>query len=127
MKSLIWKELRQLAPWAGLMLLATVSIMIAVMAQSDPYRPANIPFEAWIVSVFCSIAVANLIGFLQSALEVRRDQWAFLLHRGLSASQVFLAKTAAGLLVYALVIGTPAIIAIAWWHGRGIEQYPASW
>jgi hypothetical protein len=127
MKSLIWKELRQLAPWAGLMLLATVSIMIAVMVECDPYYPANIPFAAWIVTVFCSIAAASLIGFLQSVLEIRRDQWAFLLHRGLSASQLFVAKIAAGLLVYALVIGIPAIIAVVWWRWPGIEQYPTSW
>lgn len=128
MKSLLWKELRQLAPWSALMLLATAAIMIGVLvSEFDGYRTRVLVDEAFAAVVFVSGAAAILLGFLQTVLEVRRDQWAFLVHRGLSATQIFLAKVVAGLAAYAAITLVPVVIAAIWCGWGGVERFPFSW
>lgn len=129
MKALIWKELRQLAPWAALMWLAGVLASCGVMFdQFEGHHGARLfTNDLFALFAFGSAAIALALGFLQTALEVRRDQWAFLLHRGLSASQVFLGKAAAGLLVYGAVVLTSTCLVVLWARAGGVERYPFSW
>lgn len=131
MKSLLWKELRQLAPWSAAMLLAMSSIMIgSLISEADRYYQSfyrQAWFQVWVVIVFGAPCVAFVIGVLQTVLEARRDQWAFLLHRGLSATQVFAAKAVTGLAAYAVVTLIPTVIGIVWCAWGGIERQPLSW
>ncbi len=128
MKTLFWKELRQIAPSGALMVIALSAAMIASLRpRIHGYRDAFILSDESLVTIaFGSAAAALVLAFLQTVLEVRRDQWAFLLHRGVSATTVFLAKITAGLLAYAVITLVPLAIAMAWCGWGGIEQYPFS-
>jgi hypothetical protein len=129
MKTLLWKELRQLAPWGALMWLAAVVSTIGVLVEEfDGMRDARIFADsAFVLVALGSAGVALALGILQTVLEVRRDQWAFLLHRGLTATQVFLGKAAAGMSVYAAVTLTSVFLCVVWVRGGGVECYPFSW
>ena len=128
MKSLLWKELRQLAPWGALMLVA-MSVITLGSLYSEWYRfeLSHVWFQVWIVIVFGSPCSAFVIGGLQTALEVRRDQWAFLIHRGLSPTQIFLAKAGAGLSVYAGIAIVPAFIGLVWCIWHGVDRHLLTW
>src|SRR5205823_5125495 len=107
------------------------SIMIgSLISEADKYHPSlyrQAWFQVWLVIVFGAPCAAFMIGVLQTVLEVRRDQWAFLMHRGMSSTQVFLAKMLAGLSAYAVVTLVPAVAAIVWCVWGGIERQPLSW
>ncbi len=129
MKTLLWKELRQIALVGLLMLVAlSAAVVVALYTTFDSaYRDVSILYDEVLATIiFGSGATALALGFLQTVLEVRRDQWAFLLHRGLSATTVFLAKTMAGLLAYAVITLVPVAIAVVWCCRGGIERYPFS-
>ncbi|HLJ12340.1 MAG TPA: hypothetical protein VKU82_14185 [Planctomycetaceae bacterium] len=131
MKTLLWKELRQLAPWAAAMLVAMSIIIVAsVVSESERhyaslYRQAW--FQVWLVIGFGAPCAAFLIGVVQSVLEVRRDQWAFLMHRGFSPTQIFFAKTIAGLSAYAVITLLSAIGGFVWSAWGGVERQLLSW
>lgn len=128
MKALLWKELRQLAPWAALMLAAMSSVTLgSLYSEWYPYELSRVWSQVWVVSVFGPPCVAFVTGVLQAVLEVRRDQWAFLIHRGLSPTQIFLAKAGVGLSVYAVIALVPAIIGVAWCVWHGVDRRALSW
>jgi hypothetical protein len=129
MKAMLWKELRSLVLLGGLMLVALSATMAGVfVSEFDGYRDEDILLrEALLTIALGSGAAALVLGLFQTVLEVRRDQWAFLLHRGLSATQIFLAKVGAGLAVYAAVTLVPVFIAVLFCTWRGVEHYPFSW
>lgn len=75
---------------------------------------------------FCGLFGA-LLGWLQIHNERRPDLWAFLMHRPLSATQIFLCKAAAGLTLYALVAGLPLACSIIWAVTPGHVAAPFEW
>jgi hypothetical protein len=131
MKSLFWKELRQLAPWGVLLFAAMSAIMVgSLYSESEKYYYSLYSqawFQVWLVIVFGAPCTAFVIGVLQTVLEVRRDQWAFLLHRGLSPTQIFLTKAGAGLAVYMAATLLPTSMGFTWCAWGGIERNPLSW
>ncbi len=58
--------------------------------------------------------VGLALGFLQILTELRRDQWAFLIHRPVTRRQVFWGKAIPGSLLYIVATGIP-LAGTAWW------------
>jgi len=110
------------------MLLATTASMIGALLDVQGGRHIADRFlHAAFVLALGAPLVAAALGFLQSVLEVRRDQWAFLMHRGVSSTGIFLAKAGAGLAFYAVVTLASALLAALWITSGGIDRFPFSW
>ncbi|MBN8711157.1 MAG: hypothetical protein BGO12_01210 [Verrucomicrobia bacterium 61-8] len=122
MKALFWKEFRENLKWAIL----AMGIIIAAMAYSLRYNPNefySFQREVWqglqssqflMVTVFGFPVVGLALGFLQILTELRRDQWAFLVHRPVTRKQVFWGKAIPGGILYLLATGIP-LAGTAWW------------
>src|SRR5262249_48520780 len=109
MNAIFRKELRQIAPWRAAMLVAAVSIAVGVLvSEFDGNRDEGILTQEMLIMImFASVGAALILGLLQTWLEVRRDQWAFLMHRGVSATHIFIGKSAAAMAAYAVVTLVP--------------------
>jgi len=72
-----------------------------------------------LTGVFCALFGA-VLGWLQVHNEGHRDLWAFLIHRPLSRTNIFAAKTVAGLCLYTLGAGLPlfGLIMMSWMPGQ---------
>ena len=129
MKSMIWKELRENALY-GLLLLIASAATIVVLMNSEFTNRLNLHLFAdelpFTFSVMGSIT-AVVLACLQTVPELWRDRWAFLIHRGMSGGAIFRAKTTAALVIYAIVIGLPLLIATLWAMWVGYRHYPFEW
>ena len=69
--------------------------------------------------LFCAIFGA-VLGWLQIHNERHRDLWAFLIHRPMSRTRIFFAKTIGGLALYTLGAGLPLLgfIVMTWMPGH---------
>jgi len=129
MRAIIWKELRENTKWAALMLIGMLIVMTAMLMEEFGRDIQEDVFlgELFVAMALGSCAAALILGFHQTALETRRDQWAFLMHRGLSGTKIFLGKTITGLGLYLVTTLSPVLLAVAWCSWRGIERYPFHW
>src|ERR1700761_3455615 len=125
MKSMIWKELRENARWA---LLACFGLLVAeIYALSMGKRSLNgisLCSDTFLmVSAFGCCAVGAVLGALQILPELRRDQWASLLHRPIPREEILAGKMVAGLLLYAGAAGVSLLASVVYvvWPG----SYPA--
>jgi hypothetical protein len=75
---------------------------------------------------FCAIFGAGL-GWLQTRNEAHRDLWAFLIHRPVTRTDIFLSKTIAGLCLYIFAAGLPLAILIAVVRTPGHVAAPFEW
>jgi hypothetical protein len=114
MKAIISKELRENARWAALMLVGMLIAMSVALHEGFmwSFRPGVFHDEILAVMIFGPCSVALILGLLQTVLETRRDQWAFLMHRGVSASRIFLGKVVAGICMYAAITLPPLLMAV---------------
>jgi ABC-type transport system involved in multi-copper enzyme maturation permease subunit len=118
MKTLVCKEFRENVKLA---VLGVIIYAVVLLVQYRGYvaLPANMsqPLTQgellWSTGWFCGIFGA-VLGWLQIHNERRPDLWAFLLHRPMTRTGIFLAKTLAGLGLYALVVGLPLLGFITW-------------
>ena len=120
MKTIIWKELRENLKWSLLALLClTLAEIYALSLQRnggrDVYNNLTVCSSAFLMvsSVWCSVIGAAL-GAVQILPELRRDQWAALLHRPVSRSIIFFGKVCAGLLLYFLATAPPLLVSVAY-------------
>src|SRR5262245_46210858 len=107
MKSLIWKEWREQFKWAVLptfLILGPMGLM-GVPALMDP---EYLFYVHLVAALFGAV-----LGFLQVIAEARGDKRSLLLHRPLTRTQVFVAKSCAGLVLYLLAIGIPLASAVS--------------
>jgi hypothetical protein len=118
MKTLVLKELRENVK------LAVLGLVIYVLMLAVQYRncvvyshfvrqPLTEGDLLWSTAWFCGIFGA-VLGWLQLHNERRPDLWAFLLHRPITRSQIFLGKSVAGLALYAVAVGVPLLVFIIW-------------
>jgi hypothetical protein len=105
MKTLIYKELRENLKLAlpGFLLFTLVLVRVYQNSETQPLLSVAVlrPIE-----FFC-FAIGVGLGWFQFQSERHRDLWAFLIHRPLTRTQIFGAKVAAGLSLYALAAGVP--------------------
>ena len=107
----MWKEFRQVSGWAMLGLLATaVGFAVAVRGQSIAAGLDSI----YTVTTVLFPGTALLIGLAHVVFENRGDRWAFLTHRPVWPSALFLRKAFAGLVLYLTATGIPLAFTLAW-------------
>lgn len=123
LKALALKELRELAPIAGLALCAYALIVARSTGveffffQFWPRSYNEVPFVTdgfteMVVLVSACLAVAMAVR--QTIGESRRSTWHWLLHRPLARKRIIFVKLAAGVAVY-LVCGSLPILWYAGW------------
>jgi ABC-type transport system involved in multi-copper enzyme maturation permease subunit len=118
MKALVRKELRENVRIAALGLVVHTLMLLSqyrdyVATPTNTSQPLTNPGTLWSTAWFCGIFGA-VLGWLQVHNERRPDLWAFLIHRPMTRTGIFLGKVTAGLVLYALVVGLPLLGFIAW-------------
>lgn len=118
MKALVCKELRENVRLAALGLVVHTLMLVQqyreyVAAPTNMSQPLTNPEILWSTAWFCGIFGA-VLGWLQVHNERRPDLWAFLIHRPMTRTGIFLGKVTAGLVLYALVVGVPLLGFILW-------------
>lgn len=116
MKPMLWKEAREMGRWA--LLAAIVLGVFAAYALSQTHTQlvygnggGNVSLLPWAIG---APLAAVVLGLLQILPEQRRDQWAFLVHRPATRDALFGGKATAGLGMYGLAVGVPALVALVW-------------
>jgi MFS family permease len=117
MSAMIGKELREHLHWSALFcLLMTVTLFLGLSNDIDSSplvgRWSETSFlwaTTWIPAL-----VGLALGLLQTMPEQRPDLWAFLVHRPLDRSTLFLSKVVSGLLIIGAVLIVPTAVAILW-------------
>ncbi len=117
MRPMIWKELRENFKWAVLWMLGMGLAMAYALSSPGYYWSGSesICSQSFllITTIGCALG-AGLLGFLQVIMEMRRDQWAFLVHRPVTRNSIFAGKVVAGMMLYLAATGIPLLVA-AWW------------
>jgi len=118
MKTMIWKELRENFKWAALafavLVLAEFYALSTGRQGSDNYNITLSGSTFLLVTSFGCALVGAAIGTLQILPELRRDQWAALLHRPVTRSTIFFGKVAAGLGLYFFAATLPFLASVAY-------------
>jgi hypothetical protein len=118
MKTLVFKEFRENVKAAVLGMIIYTLVLVVLYRDyvasptnmTQPLTDSNLVFgTAWFCGIFGAV-----LGWLQVHNERRPDLWAFLIHRPMTRSGIFLAKVMAGLGLYALVVGLPLLGFIVW-------------
>jgi hypothetical protein len=124
MTAIIWKELRENLKWAVLWAIPlTIGMALAAMNEWDSL--CSKPFVAFTLSVSC--IGGFLLGLGQVVPERARDQWAFLMHRPLSPTRIFLSKVIAGSGLYLAAMLIPLFLAAFWVSRPGRIPAPFDW
>jgi hypothetical protein len=118
MKALVRKEMRENVRLAALGLVVHTLMLVQqyrgyVAPPYDMSQPLADAGILWSTSWFCAVFGA-VLGWLQVHNERRPDLWAFLIHRPITRTEIFLGKVMAGLGLYALVVGLPLLGFIVW-------------
>jgi hypothetical protein len=121
MKSLIWKEWREQFKWAALPTLLILGPMglIGVPPLMDP---EYLFYVHLVAALFGAV-----LGFLQVFPESQGDRRSLLLHRPLSRSRIFAAKTSAGVALYLLAMAIPFACAVGLAATPGHVPQPFEW
>lgn len=130
MKAMLWKEWRENAKWAVLGLLAfglATAYMVSQNSIDYNYYNASILSRVTPLTTFLAPLLATVLGLLQVASELRRDQWAFLVHRPVSRSTIFLGKAVAGVTLYLLAMSLPMLLLGLWLATPGNVPAPFTW
>jgi hypothetical protein len=118
MKTLIRKELRENVKVAalGLVIYTLLSVqnyrncVVSAHGMAQPLTDGNFLMSTtWFCGIFSAV-----LGWLQIYNERRPDLWAFLVHRPVTRTSIFLSKAIAGLSLYVLAAGLPLLGYIAW-------------
>ena len=117
-QAMCWKECRENIRWAILGLLA-LSLGLAyawyhLFQQPDFPSFSNVWGSENLVLTITTPLIALALGLLQILPELRRDQWAFLVHRPASRSLLFFGKVLPGICLYLLATVLPLLGLAAW-------------
>lgn len=114
-QAMFWKECRENVRWAVLGLMA-LSLGLAYAWYRLPSGPA-LP-QAWsgenLVLTITMPLIGLALGLLQILPELRRDQWAFLVHRPASRTTLFFGKVLPGICLYLLATALPLLGLAVW-------------
>ena len=122
MMTLAWKEVRENLRWALLAMAALGAAEGYALCYADDSGSIGYSYSAHglglchetflSVTTFGCPLVALLLGLVQILPELRRDQWAALLHRPVSRGTIFRGKVLGGLLLYALATVPPFLFSV---------------
>jgi hypothetical protein len=144
MKALIQKELRENVKLAVLGLLIFVLMLglayrdfleemkvvmlgsTIVNLRGELLQPVIAPLLSLETGFFCAIFGA-VLGWFQIHNERHRDLWAFLIHRPITRTGIFLGKIIGGLVLYVLVAGLPLVCFVGWALVPGHVAAPFEW
>ena len=131
MKAILWKEWRENLRW-GILALVALSIALAYTVfstgvlspngQSD--KCAAVWNAAYLVMTFGCPLIAVALGFAQVMPELRRDQWAFLMHRPVPWSVIFGGKAIIGISLSLAAAGIPFLLFVLWTASPGNVPAP---
>ena len=131
MKAILWKEWRENLRW-GILALVALSIALAYTVfstgvlspngQSD--KCAAVWNAAYLVMTFGCPLIAVALGFAQVMPELRRDQWAFLMHRPLPWVVIFGGKALVGIALSLAAAGLPFLAFVFWTAAPGTVPAP---
>ncbi|MDG1896649.1 MAG: hypothetical protein P8J37_17235 [Fuerstiella sp.] len=126
MQAIIYKELRELAPWSLLFLVGIIISTYAVLMESFYLRPVSNIFtkELFLQMAVAPSIAALVLAFRQTVPEFWRDHWAFLVQRGVSMTQIFFARLIAAAVVYVLVVLTALLMPVVCCCWNGIDRFP---
>ena len=133
LKTLAWKEMRELLPLAVLALL--VECFLLAMAVGVPLIPGIavnrfIPFYSGPICTMMLIVAgiaAAVFGLQQTTRESSRGTFQFLLHRPAARDALFGTKLFVGLAVYVVAAGLPLSIYTLWAATPGTHASPFLW
>jgi len=123
MRTLIWKELRENARYLPIGMLVIAGVCW-IVHPSDSSRNTLLASE--LVSQFAIVAplLAFALGVVQSYRDLQDAPTAYLNHRGITASDVFLSKVISGFAIYATAIIVPVLVLAAWVAFQGMWRIP---
>ena len=121
MKAIIRKELKENLVWAALGMLG-ILIMLGSWLWSalDSYNIVAFNNDfTFMTGVSVTIGMFCL-GLLQTLPELRPDRWAFLLHRNVSWTRIFLGKMIAAFIIFVVVFLIPWLVVCGIIFSKGI-------
>jgi len=122
MKALIWKEFRENVRWmpVGLFVMAVACYM------AHPSRNSNLLLATELLNYFAIVTplLAFALGVVQSYRDLQPAAGAYLNHRSVTASDVFLAKVFSGFVLFMSSVIVPVVVLAAWVAYRGMWFYP---
>jgi hypothetical protein len=124
-KALIRKELRENLKFAlpGFLIFSLLLYNSYSAAESQPLVS---PRFLGPVELVCNL-FGLILGWFQVYPEKNRDLWAFLTHRPLTQTQIFLAKAIAGLMIYCVAMGLPMLALVIVASRPGQFASPFEW
>ena len=143
MKTLIWKELRENFKLAVLGFLAFTLLVLATWHNYSQtienvlrgnhsgdfftnLQPLSSSVFTASVGLFCAL-FGLLLGWTQIFHERHRDLWAYLVHRPICRTDIFLGKIAGGLGIYCVAAGLPLGGFMLWAAIPGHVAAPFEW
>jgi ABC-type transport system involved in multi-copper enzyme maturation permease subunit len=109
LKSLWWKELRELLPLIVAAIAAQGFLIVGMLQESRP-RPDTI----WPMLYMIAVLFAAAAGLWQTWRESFANHYQFLLHRPLKRRTIFTAKMIFGILVVLLFVALPFLCFSIW-------------
>ena len=118
LRAMFWKECRENLRWAVLAMLAlTLGLIYAwyhLFQQNSFPSPSGVWTSENLVLTISMPLIGLTLGLLQILPELRRDQWAFLVHRPASRTTLFFGKVLPGVCLYLLATILPLLGLAAW-------------
>ncbi len=122
LKPLIWKELREnvkLLP-IGVFICGVICWMSLPSANNSYLIATKLVNYLAIASPLLAFA----LGVVQAFRDLQPAARAYLTHRNVTESDVFLSKTIAGFLIYAAAIVVPLLVMASWIGIQGMDRFP---
>jgi len=131
LKTIVWKECRELAPWTALALIGislyiayTMRQMLDLLGEGINPDPVGLIGNVYVQA---GPILAIALALLQNVPERRRDRWAFLAHRPVAWSTIFAGKAIAGIGAYLVATLVPLFGALLWIAHPGNVPAPFYW
>ena len=132
LKTLAWKESRELLPLVALAAVAQLLFYFPTELFTGSYNSSEdqIPFlssslQNWLLIVGGAAGVA--LGFWQTTGELHRGTFLFLLHRPIDRATVFAVKLCVGVAITLLAVGVPIFGYALWAAIPGTHASPFYW
>lgn len=110
MIAVLYRELRENLKWAAIICAASLVLFGHEIRTAGPM----FLYDLTRTTIFFAPLAGLLLGVLQMLFETRQDNWGFVVHRPLSRSKIFIAKSAAGLILLFTSLLIPCALAWLW-------------